>query len=256
MARIEKQAQLEKKIVDVKEDVVKEVRRRTRQKRPWFTCSLIVLFVIVGLLIWGTWIVAATGLVHIPVFTSLAYELPEPTRSVSPGVPAQTVLQETFSSTLTRRLYEGGGSLENRSLSVTLSEQSLTASLRSLMEESNIEWLDGSKAQVVIDPEIGIELFVPFSQTRNDLGTAVTARFVLSVTQGQLVVTPTHVQVGLATIPDLFIATFLKPFLEAELASLNMIVIGYAQISDINIYERELVVTGELSVEVQGESPL
>lgn len=249
MARVEKNAGIEQRLADMKGEVVDEVKRRTRRSRPWLTCSLILLMVLVGVCVWGLWTTAATGLVRVPVFTDLAYEIPVPTRPVTPGVPVETVMNEAFTSTLTRRLYEGGGTLTNRSISVQLEESSITASLRSFLEEGNFDWIDASGVQVVVDPDVGVELFVPIF--RSELTTAVTFTFDFGAQDGNLIVTPTKIQIGNAQIPDFLIAVFLKPLLEAELAKLNATMVGYAKISMIEILPRTLSVSGELSVEVE-----
>ncbi len=251
MARVEKNAELESRLNDVKGEVVREVRRRTRTSRPWLTCSLLLLAVVVGMGVWGAWVVASTGLVHVPGFTSLAYEVPVPIRDVSPGVPVETVLNEVFTSTLTRRLYEGGGTLANRSVDVQIQESSLTASLRTLLEAAGLEWIDSSDAQILVEPGVGIELFVPLNLETQESGDAAVITFDLTVSEGNLVVTPTSVRVGNANIPNVLVTAFLKPFLEAELAKLNAAMVGYAQISEIELLSRELSITGELSVVIQ-----
>ncbi|MBI4435641.1 hypothetical protein HY630_03140 [Candidatus Uhrbacteria bacterium] len=251
MSRVEKNASLEERLDDVKGEMVREVRRRTRVSRPFLTCSLLLLAVLVGLGVWIAWSVAATGLVRVPVFTSLANEAPAPTREVTPGVPVETVLNEAFTSTLTRRLYEGGGELTNRSVEVAVSEASLTASLRTFLEGDELEWIDASHSQIVVEPGVGIELFVPLSLESQQPGTAATIVFELSAMEGNLVVTPISVRVGKAKIPDLVIAVFLRPLLEAELAKLNAAMVGYAQISSIETLPRELLIKGELSVEIR-----
>lgn len=249
---MEKQAGIEKRLDEVKADMTSEIRRRTRRSRPWLTCSLILLAVFVGVCVWGLWTVAATGLVRVPVFTDLAYKVPTPTRPVTPGVAVETVMNEAFTSTLTRRLYEGGGTLSNRSIHVQLEESSITASLRSFLEEGNMDWIDASGAQVVVDPDVGVELFVPIFGS--ELATAATLSFDLWVQEGNLIVTPREIQVGNARVPDFLIALFLKPFLEAELTQLNAAMVGYAKISTIEILPRAISVSGELSVEI--EAPL
>lgn len=249
MSRIEKNAGIEQQLHDIKGEVVDEVKKRTRRSRPWLTCSLILLAVLVGVCVWGLWSVAATGLVRIPIFTDLAYEIPVPTRPVTPGVPAETVMSEAFTSTLTRRLYEGGGTLSNRSMSVELEESSITASLRSFLEEGDFDWIDASGAQVVVDPSVGVEVFIPI--IGKELVTSVMFTFDLDAQEGNLVVTPGKIQVGSTKIPNFLIAIFFKPLLQAELAKLNAIVVGYAKISTIEILPSAISVTGELSVEVE-----
>ena len=251
MVRIDKQAEIEKRLGEVKDEVSTEMRRRSR-RRPWLTCSLLALCALVAACVWIAWTVAATGLLHVPVFTSLAYEPPAPIREVTPGVPVATVLRETFTSTLTRRLYQGGGNLIDRSIEVHVSEASLTASLRTFLEEANFEWIDVSQAQIVVEPEAGMEVFIPFSSDFSPLHSAITLQGDLSVTQeGHLVVTPAQVVVGRARIPQVLIGLFINPFLEAELARLNTVMVGYAKIFTIEMFSRELLVTGEFSVEVR-----
>lgn len=249
MARVEKSAGIEQRIADMKGEMVDEVKRHTRRSRPWLTCSLIILVVLVGVCVWGLWSVAATGLMRVPIFTDLAYEIPEPTRPVTPGVPVETVTEEVFTSTLTRRLYEGGGTLSNRSISMEIEETSITASLRSFLEKNNLDWIDTAGTQVVVDPEVGVELFVPF--LGSELSTAAILTFDVGTQEGNLFVTPTKFQIGSAKIPYRVVALFLKPFLEAELAKFNSVMLGYAKISTIEILARVISVNGELSVEVE-----
>lgn len=251
MARVEKNAPIEKQIGQVKEEVVREVKHRTRRHRPWLTCSLIILAIMMGVLVWVVWMIAATGLVRIPVFTSLAYEMPEPLREVKPGVPVEMVLEEQFTTTLTRRLYEGGGMLTNRTIETTITEESLTATLRTLLEESGIGWIDPLRSHVIIEPGQGVIIFLPLLKPNNGLQTAISAVFEISAADGVITVVPAHVVVGSARVQDILISVFLKPLLEAELAKVNDLVVGYASISSIGIYSGELVLQGELAVEIQ-----
>ncbi len=251
MARVEKNAGLESRLEDVKGEMVQEVRRRTRPRRPWLTCSLLLLVVLVGLGVWIAWMVAGTGLIHVPVFTSLAYEAPAPTRTVTPGVPVETVLSETFTSTLTRRLYEGGGALANTAVEASLTEASVTSSLRTFLEKAGMTWIDVSGVQIAVDPEVGMELFIPLRLGSQEVGTAGVVTFDLSVQDGNLVVAPTSVRLGSSKVPNFMIATFLKPLLEAELQKLNAAMVGYASISSIEILPRELLLKGELSVVIE-----
>lgn len=248
MTRIEKNATMTQSLKEMKGDV-DEVKRRTRRSRPWLTCSLALLALLVAVGLWVGWIVASTGLVRVPLFTSLAYEIPTPTRPVTPGVPAEVILQETFTNTLTRALYEGGGTLTNRSITIELEETSMTASLRSLLEESDLTWLDSSQTQVVVEPEVGVEVFIPIENSPQS--TAITLVFNLGAQEGNLVVAPTDIFVGNARVPDIITTVFLQPFLETELAKLNAAMVGYASIHRIELLPRAISINGELSVSVE-----
>lgn len=236
---------------EVKGEVVREVRRRTGKSRPWLTCSLVVLAMLVGLFVWAAWTVAATGLVRVPVFTSLAFEEPAPLRTVVPGVGVETVLQEAFQTTLTRRLYEGGGTLVDREIEVELDERSLTATLRTFLEEAGMEWIDASRVQIAVEPGVGVELFVPLMDTGSGLRTTVRVLFSIEVKEEGVVIVPGDIHVGSAKIPGPLVAAFAVPLLEAELAKLNTAVVGYARIDRIETLPGALRVTGELAVEVQ-----
>lgn len=251
MARVEKYKEADK-VDEVEKGRERGRRDETyRKSKPWLTCSLVGLVVVLGVLVWGVWIVAATGLVRVPVFTDLAYEEPQPTREVSSGVPVETVLQETFTSTRTRRLYEGSGALQNRSIEAVVSEESLTASIRTLAEESDFTWLNASDIQIVIDPEVGMEVFTPLDASVSELHTAIITRFHVQANDGVIEVTPTSVMVGDLNLPKFVVATFLKPILGRELAKMNQLVVGYARISEIEIGSGQVAIKGELSVEIE-----
>jgi len=167
MARIEKNAGLEEKLNEVKQDV-KEVKKVSTGRKPWFFCAMFLLLVAVVVLFMFTWTVAATGLVNIPVFTSLAYDAPQPLHTVTPGVPVETVLEEKIISTITQRLYEGGGDIVDQRIQATITEESLTASLRSIVEDSGVDWFGTSRLQVAIDPKVGVEVYCHHDRFRGD----------------------------------------------------------------------------------------
>ncbi|NQV90474.1 hypothetical protein HQ487_03655 [Candidatus Uhrbacteria bacterium] len=250
MARVEKNAALEKQVSDVKGDVVAEVRRRRNPSSIGMKIGLLLLTIFLSLLLFGAWNIAKMGIVVVPVLSKYAYEVPYPTRVVEPGVSAETILQETFTTTLTRRLYEGGGVLNDRSIQVALTEASLTTSLRSWIEGHSTGMIDVSRAQAVIDPVVGIEIFTPLDGSKQQ--TAVTIQFSATSQDGLLVLTPEQVFVGSLEIPHLFLRTFL-PFFEQELARVNAVMVGYAKISSIEVLSGELVVDGELVVEIEGQ---
>ena len=239
MARIEKQASLEKQIQDVK------------PRKPWFACLMIffaVFLIGAGFL---AWTVASTGLVSIPVFTRFAYTQPVPVREVAPGVPVETVLREQIATSLIQRFREGGRLLPspNQTLEVSVSEASLTATLRSKLEESPLEGLEISALQVILEPDSGIEVFIPVEE--NDLQTAVILFFDVIVKDGAIAVIPKDVFVGSAHVPSFLVAKFLTPLLEQRLAQLNEMIVGYAKISSVDISSGELLIKGTVSVEMQ-----
>ncbi len=252
MARIEKNASVEKKLQEVKGDVLREVKLRNRRRHPWLTCSLIALFLLASFFVWIVWLVAATGLVQIPLFTQLAYQSPEPVRSVEAGAPVEVLLQERFTTLLTQRLYEGEGTLENRAIELSIPEASLTASARTLLAQTDVPTIDPAQVQVVIDPSVGIELYAPVRES--SLGTAVTVNFSLEATEGNVAITPTSVEIGSLGIPAFVLTGFFQPLIEQQLRGINEELSGYAQIDAIGITEGALMISGEIAVELQEAS--
>ena len=249
MSRVEKQASLETQIQEVKKDVVQEVKRRKKFRKPWFACSLIFLVIILIGISYLAWMVASTGLVSIPFFTSFAYTQPFPLREVTPGVPVETVLREHVVSSVAKRFREGGRLLpvSNQTMEVVLSEASLTASIRSKLEESPLEGLEVSALQVNLEPNTGVEIFLPVEQS--DLHTAVILFFDVVAKDGALALIPQKVFVGQFLVPDFLVKTFLTPMLEQRLVQLNQLITGFGDISSVDISSGELLIKGTVSLE-------
>ena len=159
-----------------------------------------------------------------PLLTSLAYDAPQPIRSVEPGTPVEVFVEETLMSELTARLQSGNGEIQDRAVVLTISEESFTASLRSLLQESGIAILDASGAQLVVDPKIGVEFFVPFLDNPRD--SAVTITLDVGVADGNVSITPTHLAVGSLNVPRLVISKLVAPLLQQQLEKLNEILLG------------------------------
>jgi len=249
MARIEKNASVEKQLQEVKGDVLKEVKMANRAHRPWVTCSLIALFIFASFFIWITWIIAATGLVEVPLFTRFAYQSPTPIHEVQPGVSVETLMQENFSTLLTQRLYEGGGVIQDTVIELPIPEGSLTTSIRSLLEETDVPFIDTNGIQVAIGPEFGIEVFAPLADSA--LGTAAVIRFDLSAVDGNIVITPKTIELGSLSIPAFILTSFFEPLIKEELNGLNNQLSGYASVDSISMEQGELILSGEISVEIQ-----
>lgn len=249
MTRVEKNASVKEELEQMKGSVVAEVREHNRKRRPMLTCSLVILFFVVCFFAWMAWLVAATGLIRLPLFTSLAYHTPEPIHTVEPGVPVDVFVNEQLTSEVTKRLQAGSGVIEDRTISLTISESSLTATLRSLMEESGLTFLDASVAQIVLSPSSGASLFVPF--TNNDLHSAIALEMAVGVLDGKISLTPTLLRVGSLEVPRVFLVRLLDPLIAQEVATLNDELTGYAAVSAVEVTEGFVTLTGELSVEVQ-----
>ena len=249
MARIEKNASVEKQIQEVKGDVIKEVKQRNRQRRPWITCSLIALFLIASFFIWIGWLIAATGLVDVPVFTRFAYQQPIPIHEVEAGTTVEAMVQERFATILTDRLYEGGGTIDDRTIELLIPDGSLTTSTRNLLEETNVPMIDAASLQVAVDSEVGIEIFAPLADS--SLGTAVVIRFDIQAIDGNIVVAPTSVELGSLSIPAFVLVNIFEPLIAEQLGGINNELSGYASVGSISMEQGALRVNGEIAVEIQ-----
>ncbi|MBI5793672.1 hypothetical protein HZA87_01105 [Candidatus Uhrbacteria bacterium] len=249
MTRVEKNASVREKLEEMKGSVVREVREHNRKRRPMLTCSLVFLFLVACFFSWMAWVVASTGLVYIPLFTTLAYDKPEPIHAVEPGIPVDVFVKDSLTEEVTKRLQSGSGELKDRAFTLTLSEASLTASIRSLIEESGLTFLDGSEAQVALDGQDGAELFVPLS--KNTQASAISLMIDVGAKDGKISIAPTRLRVGSLSIPHFILVNLLDPFLKQELAKLNDALIGYARLNSIVVAQGAVTLTGELSVEVR-----
>ena len=250
MSRIEKQASLEKQIQDVKENVVQKMKHQSKPRKHWFTCLMILFVLFLIGISYLAWTVASTGLVSIPVFTRFAYTQPVPLREVTPGVPVESVLREHIATSFVQRFRESGRLLpsSNQTLEVSVSEASLTATLRTKLEESPLEGLEISALQVILEPDTGVQVFIPVEES--DLQTAVVLFFDVMAKDGAIVVIPKEVFVGSLHVPPFLVNVFLTPLLKQRLAQVNQLIVGYGEISSLDISSGELLIKGTVSVEV------
>jgi hypothetical protein len=252
MTRVEKQADVKKQLEDVKGEVVKQVKQSTRKRKPWMACGLLLVAAIAGLFLWIGWVIASTGLVTIPLLSTLAFKDPEPTRVVEPGVSAEVYMEEWFTTLLTTRLVQGGGVIQDKGFSLTLPEESLTSSMRNLLAESQMEMIQHEQVQVLIEPDQVMELFVPLEV--NGKRTAATLMITLGATDGATSVQLNEIQIGSYRLPKFVIAAFLTPTIERELQDVNARLSGYVDITTLSTQQGDLLLEGELIAEV--ESPL
>ncbi len=247
MARVEKQAHAEKQIKQVREEVVKEVKKNRKRPSALFSCSIIFFAVLAGFICWGIWMVSATGMVTIPVFTQLAYKTPQPVRIVEPGVPVEVVMDEVIKTDLLKRLQQSEGGLDDRSIDFSMNEASLTASLRSLLEVANAPQIDPSNLQVAIEPS-GYELFLPIKD--NPLETAAIIYFETKAEEGVMTIEIDKVKLGNLKVPNIIVTSMFKPMIQSQLGEINSQIASYVSLNEINLSSGGVQFTGVYSVEV------
>lgn len=219
-----------------------------KKPHPLVTCAVII-FVLLGVVVAGImWVIAATGLATIPIFTRLAYEVPTPFRVVTPGVPIETYIQSEVSETLMQRLYQGQGTLEDTTLEVSLSEQSFTASLRSLAEQGG-EGLpfDFSLAQVALDPQKGAEIFLPIKN--NPQQTALRLDVYAAVQEGGVVLDIKEASLGALPLPLQVLNPLIHTVVEKNLESLYAELGSYVRLREISYKDGLMILKGELAIE-------
>ncbi len=252
MSRIEKGLDTKEEIQQMKGEMIKEIGSQ-RKGKPWCACSLIFLILIFGTLTAIVWTVAATGLMTIPGFTKFAYQTPEPERLVIAGVPIETVVDQQVQTTLTSRLQAGGGKLEDTSVVFSLDERSLTASLRTLLEESGDSMIDASGAQVTVSSERGFTLFLPLHNSVNR--TAIQISVKASVQDNRLELIPESFVIGSLQVPNALTAFFLRPFIHGKLSELNAALGSYVEIKEIKYEQGKVTVIGNFSVKIMDGQP-
>lgn len=188
----------------MKGDILKAVNKG-KSKRPWFrSCAILLVVAIVAVGGYVAWVVAATGIVAIPVLSGWIYEAPAPSRIVAPGLSLEA--------------FAKGGSF--RGAVADIPETTLTAMVRDALATSGQTWFDEHGAQAArLDSTRGIELYLPLRD--NARKSAVVAHLDVSDDQGTLVVTVIDAKIGSWNVPAWIVASVISPALAPAVATLN-----------------------------------
>lgn len=194
------------------------------------------------------WVAAVSGLVTVPVVSPLVYETPVPLHVVAVGPPLETYISETFGSILTSRLQSGSGNLSDRMVEITLPEASITTSFRAILRDSGFGLIDADAAQIAIDEQQGVELFLPLANQSN--GNALRLLITLGAKDGLVVLNDVQVKIGNLTIPFWLTDLFVEPIMKQGLNSLNQEIGRYASVEKIEAAFGTLNLSGGLTVEI------
>ncbi len=236
MSRIEKGKGLKEELEQMRGEMKKEIAT-TKTKKHFLSCSAIFFFAIFLLFGWATWMVASTGLIDVPLVSALSYHKPEPDHLVTPGVPVEAVVAEKIQTALAQ---------QTRVFSFSLTESTLTASLRSFMEREKQDMIDASLAQVSISQGNGLTFFFPLPNSAKK--TAVSLSVHASAKDGILALTPKQFSIGSFYLPDFLVAFFLQPFIESALVSLNDELKKTVNIETIEYTDGIVVVKGKMNL--------
>lgn len=228
--------------------VIKNEIKPARCSRGKFGCFFLIFLVFLVVVGGLAWIVAASGLVSVPLVSNWAYKPPNPLRVVLAGPPLETYVSETFGNVLTDRLQSGSGRLEDKDVELLLSENSLTTSLQTIIKDNDLSFLSSNTAQVAIDEKQGIEIFLPLAGQIN--GNALSLLVKIKVENGLLVADEVKLKIGNLSIPAFLTDIFLKPASNKGSDYLNQKIGRYASIKAIETSEGILKVSGTLTVEI------
>ena len=202
MARVEKNKGVEEGMSHMKGDILKAVRHDTRKGRGLWSCAAILVAIIFSFLAIGAWMAAATGIVSVPLFSSLAYRAPAPSHAVAPGPSFEEYL----------RASAGAGSLAD------IPEGTLTTIVRDALATNGQTWLDDHGAQAA-RADGGVELYLPLRD--NAQGTAIVALVDVSEADGKLSVSIRHASIGSLGVPSWLVSLVLSPAIAPFVASFN-----------------------------------
>ena len=249
MSRIEKtESKIEQEKM-MRDEVIQEVKHRTKKSHPRMTCAGIVLIVLLCIASWMLWIIASTGLYTIPVFSLFAFHGPTPSRVIVPGTPVETLAENTFKSVLAQRLIRDGGKLTDRTISLEIPEASLTASMQKMIQGSSTPFLQVSGSQVVVLPNDQFEIFLPLANGANV--TAVVADVTVMANHGVLSLVLKDVHVGLFHAPNWLVANVIQSTVNAELTSLNQSLGSYMEVDSLASKEGSVTLSGIFTVQVK-----
>jgi len=251
MTRIEKNQELDpplKATMPTVQDIKKEENQKPKKGRGKLIGCGLFLAIFLAFILGVSWFLAASGLVTIPVISSWAYKTPAPLHEVKPGVVLEAYVSDNFNSLLTQRLQAGGGELKDRSVSLKLPENSLTASFQETLTSSNLSFFDAMHSQVAIDKDQGIELFIPLAGQTN--GNAVRFLLQLTTNNGGLSIVSVKSSVGNLNMPVWFSDAVVKPLLERGLIMVNQKLSQYLSIESLEFNDSEIILLGTITVEV------
>jgi len=234
MSRIEKGKDVKTELAQLKGEMIKEIGSK-RPKNRLASCSLILFLIIFGLLGFAVWSFAATGLVHVPIVSGFAYHKPEPLRLVTPGVRMETIVEEQIKTSLARG---------EQTLSVRLPEESLTSTLRTILETGKSELIESANAQVTIGSDQTFTFFLPLKDSSKQ--TAIQMKIKATVKDGGLQLEPQTFQLGSLRVPGPLTAFFLQPFIQSQLPALNDSLRSFVKLTDLRYEEGTLMMEGTL----------
>jgi len=210
-------------------------RRRKRRKRGSVkrTCCLLFLVLVVFLLLIATAVIAKTGIVEIPVFSQLFYQLPQPTRQIEASGSSSSLIPNLDLESASQNL-----------VTIEITEENLTALFRQELSGKK----DSSFAenvQAVITTE-GVEfsglLIKPISVN-------IILKLKPELVDHKLDFKLIQAQIGDLSIPPALADQLVDKFLQAKIEEVNQSLNKFGQLQNIKLLDSKLIVSGQLNLE-------
>lgn len=231
------------------DEVIEHFGDQKKKTHGRFSCLLIALLCFVLFVGFILWEVAATGLVTIPVFSSMAFSSSKPVRVIEAGIPVEQLSESVFKTTLAKRLQAGGGTLADRSILLAIPESSLTASLQNALKDFPDANMDASRAQIAVLPNQELELFLPVRWKNHS--SAVIAHVSLVADQGLFVLRLLDVRLGSFRAPSMLVSSLIQPLVNRTLTSLNQSLSSYMHVDSLKTEEGLMNASGTFTVEIK-----
>lgn len=218
----------------------------------WCLASCVLVPLVFGLVatVYALWITAASGVVRIPILSSMAYAKHDPLRVVAPekgtglelispemlkaleqGNTNPEALNAMFSeeqlAALTKQLGRLSNGAPSGHLNIDVSEGMLTGSLRQTASKTNATaesssqkekpTFDLTRAQITVSKNQGIEVYLPFAE--NVQGSALRAYLRPSIVDESLRLDLTDLWIGNLHIPASWVGLFSREALDKALES-------------------------------------
>lgn len=248
MARVTKNPETPKKL-NGELSGAKVVQPKKKRGKLFSCLAIVVAVIVLGMIALG-WVIAATGLVNIPVISRFAYEEPEPIRYVSAGTPLESYIETSLQNQIADRVRAGGGELQDMSLELVIPETSFTTSFRNaLTEQSEADMMFEMKnAQVAFDEERKLEFFFPLKD--NEQNSALRLYLVPSVQDGDLKINATDMYLGSLRIPGPLTELFVDQSLQKNTETIADAIRTYVALKEIDVRDKNMLIRGDISAEI------
>ena len=248
MARVEKQDELKEEISKMKSKLDSGLGEEKKNKHGFVKTVLLLFLVLIVVVVLGIgWVVAATGLVKIPILSSMAYEKPEPTRVVEAGVSLEDLVKAEFEIQFAQHVIDTSGILEDMRMDFHVPEDALTTTLRSGIEETGDDQIEAVHAQVVVLAETGFELYLPVKDSPQETAIMVTAN--LSILESKTNIEIIEVKLGSLSLPEKIINAIIVPIAQRQIEGMLEKTNLYAQIESIEYAQGEVIIRTEASID-------